>query len=183
MTAALKCDPSKLPKPPYPPTKVVRVQEKEDIPWEAHDWQSDWKVDREKMAERRKRAVEGMRLHHAINNAYTPEQEEQLITMFTRGASLEEIAKSLGRTERAVKSKIERLRKVKTIEREVPMQRHYIKRKPESEIVRRGHYTLAQDAVIVEMRAQGKTYKEIAEEIGRDKETIRRRYYRIQGLC
>lgn len=183
MEARLKVDPKRLPTPPLKPTRDIKVPEKVDIPWEAHDWQSDWKVDREKMVERRKRAVEGMRLHHVVKNAYTPEQEEQLITMFTRGASLEEIAKSLGRTERAVKSKLERLRKVKTIEREVPMQRHYIKRKPESEIVRRNHYTPAQDAVIVEMRAQGKTYKEIAEEIGRDKEAIRRRYYRIQGLC
>lgn len=169
MTAALKCDPRRLPKPLCPPTKAVRVPEKVDIPWEAHDWQSDWKVDKEKMEERRRRAVKAMRQHYAVKNAYTPEQEEQLIRMYKSGASFKEIADSVGKSERAVKAKIDRMRKVQNFECECRLRSEY------------GGYTPAQDAVIREMRAQGKSYKAIGEQIGKSKEAVRKRYNMIGG--
>lgn len=45
----------------------------------------------------------------------------------------------------------------------------------------RGTYTRAQDAVIMQMRAEGISYAEIAEELGRSKEAVRRRWRVLKG--
>lgn len=180
--AVLKVDPKKLPLPPYPPTKPVRTIEKPDRPYEAIDYASRYKVDEEKMAERRRRAGESTRRMYAARPAYayTPAQEELIIKLYKQGVRTADIAERIGKSKTAVKQKIEKLRKVYGFEREAPLQRQYIHHKPENEIVRKNHYTHAQDAVIREMRGQGKTYAEIGEEIGKSKEAVRRRWYRIQ---
>ncbi len=43
-------------------------------------------------------------------------------------------------------------------------------------------YTKAQDDVIIQMRNEGRSYAEIADEIGKSKEAIRRRWYAIRGF-
>lgn len=178
MKAKLKVDPRTLPHPPYPPTKTVQIREKPDRPYEVMDYASDFKVDAEKMAERRKRAAESAA--RTLNNGYTPEQEALIIELYKQGMPTEAIAEKLGRTKAAIKQKIEKLRKKHGFEREAPLQRQYIKHKPESEIVRRNHYTPAQDAVIREMKAQGKSNQAIGEQIGKSKEAVRRRWERIR---
>ncbi len=42
-------------------------------------------------------------------------------------------------------------------------------------------YTPAQDAVIIQMRKENRTYADIAEEIGRSEEAVRRRWYALKG--
>lgn len=44
-------------------------------------------------------------------------------------------------------------------------------------------YTKAQDAVIKDMRSKGASYKEIADQIGKSTEAVRRRWYRLNGIC
>ena len=138
-------------------------------------------LDAESMAERRKRALESRAKNQ--ENGYTAEQEALIMALYKQGMPTEAIADKLGRTKTAMKQKIEKLRKKYNFNREAPLQRQYIKRKPESEIVRRNHYTSAQDAVITEMKMQGKTFREIGDEIDKSAEAVRRRWYRIQGLC
>lgn len=173
MNVRIKVNVAQLPAPPYPPTKPVRIIEKPDRPYEM--------IDFEHMDERRERARESRA--KTMNNGYTAEQEALIMALYKQGMPTEAIAEKLGRTKAAIKQKIEKLRKKYNFNREAPLQRQYIKRKPESEIVRRNHYTPAQDAVIKEMKAQGKTFPEIGRELGKSKEAVRRRWYRIQGLC
>ena len=171
----IKVNVAQLPKPPYPPTRSVRIIEKPDTPFEIMDF------DEESMAGRRKRALESRAKNQ--ENGYTAEQEALIMALYKQGMPTEAIADKLGRTKTAIKQKIEKLRKKYNFNREAPLQRQYIKRKPESEIVRRNHYTPAQDAVITEMKMQGKTFREIGDEIDKSAEAVRRRWYRIQGLC
>ena len=171
----IKVNVAQLPKPPYPPTRSVRIIEKSDTPFEIMD------LDEESMAERRKRDLESRAKNQ--ENGYTAEQEALIMALYKRGMPTEAIADKLGRTKTAMKQKIEKLRKKYKFGREAPLQRQYIHHKPESEIVRRNHYTPAQDAVIKEMRMEGKTFPQIGKEIGKSAEAVRRRWYRIQGLC
>lgn len=173
MNAVLKVDPKKLPAPPLPPTKPVRFVQKVDIPFEARDYASDFKIDAGKMAERRRRAIESRA--KTMQDAYTAEQEALIKKMYEQGMTYEAIGKKVGRTKGAVRQKIANMRRAQNFERKAPLQRTYTHYKPESEIVRRNHYTEAQDAVIREMRAQGKTYREIGEQIGKSKEAVRKR--------
>ena len=178
MKAKLKVDPRKLPPSPYPPTKTVRIIEKPDIQYEARDYASDFKADYEKMAQRRKRAVQSRA--QSMQNGYTAEQEALITALYKQGVNYEDIAKKTGRTKHAIRQKIGNLRKKYGFNREVPLQRTYIHHKPESEIVRKNHYTPAQDAVIREMKAQGKSNQAIGEQIGKSKEAVRRRWERIR---
>lgn len=178
MKAKLKVDPRTLPPLPYPPTKTVRTIEKPDIQYEARDYASDFKADSEKMAQRRKRAVQSRA--QSMQNGYTAEQEALITALYKQGVNYEDIAKKTGRTKHAIRQKIGNLRKKYGFNREAPLQRTYTHHKPESEIVRKNHYTPAQDAVIREMRAQGKSYKEIGEQIDKSKEAVRRRWYLIR---
>ena len=41
-------------------------------------------------------------------------------------------------------------------------------------------YTPAQDAVIKQLKAEGRTFKEIGDQLGKSKEAIRRRWYTIR---
>lgn len=167
----IKVNVAKLPNPPLPPTKSVRVIGRPKIPYETRDYERD------EMVERRKRAAEGRA--RTMKNGYTPEQENLIIEMYKQGASAEVIAEKLGRTKVAIKQKIEKMRKKRNFEREAPLQRRYTKRKPEIEIVRRNHYTKAQDDVIRVMKADGKTYKEIADQIGKSPDAVRGRWRRM----
>lgn len=173
MNAVLKIDPKKLPAPPIPPTKPIRLIEKPDIAFEAKDYASDFKADAKKMAERRKRAAESRQ--RTMQDGYSKEQEALIMALYKQGICYEAIAVKTGRTKAAIRQKIANLRKKHGFNREAPLQRTYNHRKPESEIVRKNHYTAAQDAVIREMREQGKTYKEIGEQIGKSKEAVRKR--------
>lgn len=172
MKAILKVDPRRLPASPYPPTRTVRTIEKPDRPYEAMDYASDFSVDAEKMSARRKRAAESTA--RTLNNGYTLEQEALIIELYKQGMPTESIANRLGRTKVAMKQKIEKLRKTYGFEREAPLQRQYIKRKPESEITRRGAYTPAQNAVIIEMRMANKSWQEIADNLGRSRDSVRK---------
>lgn len=161
MTAALKCDPSKLPKPPYPPTRSTRVLEKVDIPWEALDFRSD----PQKAAESRRRGGASK----AKSRGYTPEQEQRIIELYKQGVTYADIGKIVGKSKSAMKQKLDKLRKEQDFRRESPLRQEYT------------YYTAAQDAVIREMRAQGKSYKAIGEQIGKSKEAVRKRYNMIGG--
>ena len=44
-------------------------------------------------------------------------------------------------------------------------------------------YTPAQDAVIIEMKKKGATFPQIGEQIGKSSEAVRRRWYRLAGIC
>lgn len=103
MTAALKCDPSKLPKPPYPPTRSTRVPEKVDIPWEALDFRSD----PQKAAESRRRGGASK----AKSRGYTPEQEQRIIELYKQGVTYADIGKIVGKSKSAMKQKLDKLRK------------------------------------------------------------------------
>lgn len=178
MKCVLKVDPSRLPASPYPPTKMVRIIEKPDVQYEARDYASDYKADAEKMKERRKRAAASRA--KTMQDAYTAEQEALITALYKQGVNYEDIAKKTGRTKQAIRQKIGNLRKKYGFNREAPLQRTYIHHKPESEIVRKKHYTPAQDAVIREMKAQGKSNQAIGEQIGKSKEAVRRRWERIR---
>jgi len=167
MKAKLKVDPRTLPPPPYPPAKKVRIKEKPDRPYEAMDYASDFKVDAEKMAARRKRAAESAA--RTLKNGYTPEQEQQIINLYKQGLTYAAIGKIMGKSKSAMKQKIDKMRKEQNFERECQLRSKY------------GGYTPAQDAVIREMRAQGKSYKAIGEQIGKSKEAVRKRYNMIGG--
>ena len=180
MRAVLKVNPSRLPVPPLPPTREIRIKEKVDIPFEVRDWASNYKSDMQKMDERRKRAHESRA--RTMENGYTPEQEEMLISLYKKGLSWDAIAEKMGRTKAATRQKVASLQKKRSFNREAPLQRSYNHHKPESDIVRRNHYTPAQDAVIKEMRSHGKTYREIGNEIGKSSEAVRRRWYLLAGM-
>lgn len=161
MTAALKCDPSKLPKPPYPPTRSAKVPEKVDIPWEA----LDFRADPQKAAESRRRGGASK----AKSRGYTPEQEQRIIELYKQGMTYADIGKIVGKSKSAMKQKLDKLRKEQDFRRESPLIQEYT------------YYTAAQDAVIREMRAQGKSYKEIGDQIGKSREAVRKRYNMIGG--
>ena len=44
-------------------------------------------------------------------------------------------------------------------------------------------YTDAQDSVIRTMKAEGASFKQIGEQIGKSTEAVRRRWYRLEGYC
>ena len=182
MNAVLKVNPRKLPVPILPPTRAVKTIVRPDKAYETIDYASQYESDKKIMDERSKRAAESTRRTYAVKNAYTPEQENEIIELYKSGMRTVDIAEKVGRTKTAIKQKIEKLRKEQGIQREVPLKRVYIKRKPESEIMRRNHYTPAQDAVIKEMKSQGKTFREIADQIGKSPEAVRCRWYRILGI-
>lgn len=161
MKAKLKVDPSKLPKPPYPPTRPTREPEKVDIPWEA----LDFRVDPQKAAESRRRGGASK----AKSRGYTPEQEQRIIELYKQGMTYADIGKIVGKSKSAMKQKLDKLRKEQNFRREFPLRQEYT------------YYTPAQDAVIREMRAQGKSYKAIGEQIGKSKEAVRKRYNMIGG--
>ena len=46
---------------------------------------------------------------------------------------------------------------------------------------RDGFYTPAQDAVVKTMRAEGKSFREIAEQLGKSSESVRRRWHRLEN--
>lgn len=75
----------------------------------------------------------------------------------------------MGKSKSAMKQKIDKMRKEQNFERECQLRSKY------------GGYTPAQDAVIREMRAQGKSYEEIGDQIGKSKEAVRKRYNMIGG--
>lgn len=157
MRAKLKVDPRKLPKPPYPPTRSAKVPEKVDIPWEA----LDFRADPQKAAESRRRGGAAK----AKSKGYTPEQEKRIIDLYKQGMTYADIGKIVGKSKSAMKQKIDKLRKEQKFGRELQY----------------GGYTPAQDAVIREMRAQGKSYKEIGDQIGKSREAVRKRYNMIGG--
>jgi len=161
MKAKLKVDPSKLPKPPYPPTRSTRVPEKVDIPKEA----LDFRVDPQKAAESRHRGGASK----AKSRGYTPEQEQRIIELYKQGVTYADIGKIVGKSKSAMKQKIDKMRKEQNFERECQLRSKY------------GGYTPAQDAVIREMRVQGKSYEEIGDQIGKSKEAVRKRYNMIGG--
>lgn len=161
MRAKLKVDPRKLPKPPYPPTRSTRVPEKVDIPWEA----LDFRVDHQKAAESRRRGGSSK----AKSRGYTPEQEQRIIELYKQGMTYADIGKIVGKSKSAMKQKLDKLRKEQNFRRESTLRQEYT------------YYTPAQDAVIREMRAQGKSYKAIGEQIGKSKEAVRKRYNMIGG--
>lgn len=163
---------SRLPKPPYPPTVTVRTIEKPERIYEDYDYNQK---NGDKLMEQRMRRAAEARKKYAEKYGYTAEQEQEIIDLYKQGYTLKEISEKMGKSESAVKQKIDRLKKIYSIKRDSALRRHYVRRKPESEIVRKGHYTPAQDAVILEMRAQGKTYKEIADHLGRSRDAIRHR--------
>ena len=91
------------------------------------------------------------------NKFYTPEIDDQIMQMREEGHTAEEIAKHFGRTKGAIESRIMRLRGARG---------------------RCGsgfYWTPAQDAVIRELRAQGKSFPEIADQMGKSKEAVRKR--------
>lgn len=181
MNVTLKINPQKLPVPLLPPTKPVRSVERPDKAYETIDYASQYEADKKKMEERRKRAGESTRKTYAQKSAYTVEQENMIIDLYKMGVCTGDIAERVGKSKTAVKQKIEKLRKIHGFEREAPLQRSYVHHKPESEIVRRNHYTPAQDAVIREMKYQGKTFREIGDQIGKSPEAVRCRWYRMIG--
>ena len=182
MNAVLKVNPRKLPVPILPPTRAVKTIVRPDKAYETIDYASQYESDKKIMDERRKRAAESTRKTYAQKSAYTVEQETMIIDLYKMGVCTGEIAERVGKSKTAVKQKIEKLRKIYGFEREAPLQRHYVHHKPESEIVRRNHYTPAQDAVIREMKSQGKTFREIGDQIGKSPEAVRCRWYRILGV-
>ena len=161
MKAKLKVDPSKLPKPPYPPTRSTMVPEKVDIPKEA----LDFRVDPQKAAESRRRGGASK----AKSRGYTPEQEQRIIELYKQGMTYADIGKIVGKSKSAMKQKLDKLRKEQDFRREFPLRQEYT------------YYTAAQDAVIREMRAHGKSFKAIGEQIGKSKEAVRKRYNMIGG--
>ena len=161
MKAKLKVDPRKLPKPPYPPTRSTRVPEKVNIPREA----LDFRVDTQKAAESRRRKGASK----AKSRGYTPEQEQLIIELYKQGMTYADIGKTVGKSKTAMKQKLDKLRKEQNFRRESRLRQEYT------------YYTAAQDAVIREMRAQGKSYKAIGEQIGKSKESVRKRYNMIGG--
>ena len=91
------------------------------------------------------------------NKFYTPEIDAQIMKMMDDGYTAEEIAQAFGRTKGAIESRIMRLRGARG---------------------RCGsgfYWTPAQDAVIRELRAQGKSFPEIADQMGKSKEAVRKR--------
>lgn len=163
MRAILKVDPRKLPQPPYPPTINVSVPEKVDVPYEALGWESDFKAVAAPTEEPKTTQAP------AKSWAYTPEQEQQIINLYKQGLTYAAIGKIMGKSKSAMKQKIDKMRKEQNFERECQLRSKY------------GGYTPAQDAVIREMRAQGKSYEEIGDQIGKSKEAVRKRYNMIGG--
>lgn len=163
MKAKLKCDPNKLLPPPYPPPKKIR--KKPDTPYEALGWESGLSED-DIPPEPKKRRV---RTAQAKSLAYTPEQEQRMVDLYKQGMTYAAIGKIMGKSKSAMKQKIDKMRKEQRFERECQLRSEY------------GGYTPAQDAVIREMRAQGKSYKAIGEQIGKSKEAVRKRYNMIGG--
>lgn len=116
---------------------------------------------RPKLPERKKPEIPYETMGHnrqkETKKPYTPEIDDQIMQMREEGHTAEEIAKHFGRTKGAIESRIMRLRGARG---------------------RCGsgfYWTPAQDAVIRELRAQGKSFPEIADQMGKSKEAVRKR--------
>lgn len=166
----------RLPKPHLEPTKPVRVGE--IVPKSHVNVYLD-AMPTEKREAARKRGQENRQKNL---NLYTEEDMETIIRMYHARCSDAEIAQKLERSREAINSKIKSMIQKGIIDK-ADRRRSYIHHKPESEIVRRNAYTKAQDNVIVSMRMHNKTFEEIGDNLGRSKDSVRKRYYRIIGRC
>lgn len=154
----IKCDISKLPKPLLPPTRDKRreIDEQERKEFmealkQLKNQQGWFNSVKKTAAERRKEAAE------KVKKTYTPEVDARIIAMLKSGMTHKEIAKEIGVSTPSVSSRILRLNGGRK---------------------RYGgafFYTPAQDAVIREMRKQGKSYREIGEQLGKSKDSVWKR--------
>lgn len=154
----IKCDVSKLPKPLLPPTRDKKGYLNAEEKREAQETikklrqQVEWdKTLKRRAAQRRKEAAERVR------NTYTPEVDARIIAMLKSGMKHKEIAEELGVSTPSVSSRILRLNGGRK---------------------RYGgafFYTPEQDALIKEMRAQGKSYREIGRRLGKSKDAVWKR--------
>lgn len=91
-----------------------------------------------------------------VRGFWTPERNQQLIDMYSVGIGYKEIGEKFGRTPEAIR-----------------MQLYAIGAK-----VSKRHcgtkYTKAQDAVIVAMMKDGKSWREIADQLGRTADSVRK---------
>lgn len=172
----IKVNVDRLPRPYLEPTRSVRVGE---IVQKSHiNVYLDAMPTEQKDAARKR----GQENRQKNLNLYTEEQVETIIRMYKARCSNEEIAQKLGRGRRAIHAKIQSMIQKGVLQKQ-DLRRSYINHKPESEIVRRNAYTKAQDNVIVSMRMHNKTFEEIGDNLGRSKDSVRKRYYRIIGRC
>ena len=172
----IKVDVNRLPKPYLEPTRSVRVGE--IVPKSHVNVYLDAMPTEQKDVARKR----GQENRQKNLNLYTEEQVETIIRMFNARCSDAEIANKLGRGREAIHAKIQSMIKKGVIQK-TDRRRSYIHHKPESEIVRRNAYTKAQDNVIVSMRMHNKSFEEIGDNLGRSKDSVRKRYYRIIGRC
>ena len=94
--------------------------------------------------------------------AYTQEDNEKIMRLRSEGKTAAEIAIELGKTKGAIQAQILRLNGTRGNGS-------------------RRRYTQAQDNVIRVMRREGKSFEEIADQLGRTKEAVRKRYNMIGG--
>ena len=172
----VKVDVSKLPKPYLEPTRSCRIGEV--VPKEQINVYLDFKND-EKAAESRRRGQQNRAKALGIN--YTEEQEKEIIRLYQQGIDTYTIAKKMQRTDCAIREKIRLLCKKYGIPKVKQNRKIYTKRKPESQIIRNNAYSPQQDAVIKSMKAEGRSYQEIADNLGRTTESVKKRWYRLQG--
>ena len=172
----IKVNIERMPEPYLKPTKPVKIGEV--VPKTSINIYLD-AMSNEKKDQARRRGQES---RQKTLNLYTKEQEEQIIRMYQEGYNDSQIAEKLGRGKDAIRLKLHSLIKKYNIQK-IQRRRSYIHHKSESDIVRRNAFTKAQDNVIVHMRMQGKTFSEIGDNLGKSKESVRKRYYRIIGRC
>lgn len=172
----IKVNVDRLPKPYLEPTRSAKVGEvvpKANI---------NVYLDAMSSAQKDKARKKAQESRLKTLNLYTEEEMETIIRMYKARCSNQEIAQKLGRGRHAVHAKIQSMIQKGVLQKQ-DHRRSYIHHKPESEIVRRNAYTKAQDNVIVSMRMHGKSFEEIGDNLGRSKDSVRKRYYRIIGRC
>lgn len=160
---ALKCDPMRLPEPLIPRTKAraKEIQQNElvqAITAELFDpFFEDIKTG--------KRMSPYKRRDKKQNTVFTKEVMETVMRMRADGKTFNEIGAAVGLNPRAVESKVYRDRKQQGLCE-----------------CRFTPFTPEQDAVIRQMRAEGKLWKEIGEELGRSSGSVRKHAHKVLGL-
>ena len=172
---ALKCDPNKLPEPLIPRTKahVEEIQRNELIEaitaevFDPYAEDTGFRKDNKQEKEKRKKERISRRIK-ATRKAHTKFSDEvvrEVMRLRSEGKTFPEISKIVGFDPKALGALIYRERRRQGLceSRFTP-------------------FTPAQDAVIKQMRAEGKLWREISDELGRSSESIRKHAHKTLGL-
>ena len=109
MNPMIKIDPARLPKPPLPRTRPVRIGEVvSDHEVRGLIYQMEGQTEDEKASARKGRQISA-RVKKV--NAWTPEKDEELLRLRAAGKSYSEIVEITGRTLSAVEHRLIRLKK------------------------------------------------------------------------